>query len=87
MKWFKASGLPPPRHGFALYTVIIPIKAGENAKSRLHEDPILRRAFATAFAHDTATAASQARMVGRVVIVTRNSKTAADFRRLGLHIV
>lgn len=86
MRWRDMPGPSAKRHGFALYTVIIPVKSGLGAKSRLHGNPILRRALARAFALDTVAAAKRARMVGRIVIVT-NGRAAADFRHLGCHIV
>lgn len=68
-------------------TVIIPIKAGHGAKSRLHADPVLRSAFARTFALDTAAAALTAAEVGRVVVVTSDVAAAADFSRLGCQVV
>lgn len=68
-------------------TVIIPVKGGPEVKSRLHPDPVVRSAFARAFALDTAAAALAATQVGCVVVVTSDVDAAADFSRLGCQVV
>ena len=78
---------PSQAHGWVPFTVLVPVKSGTQAKSRLHADPILRLAFARAFACDTVEAALTAEMVGRVVVVTNDEEIAIVFRKMGARII
>lgn len=65
------------------WTVVLPLKGGTTAKSRLGGSP----ALASALALDTLEAVLPARTVGRVVVVTAHEATAADAAALGADVV
>lgn len=66
-----------------LYTAVMPIKAWDLAKSRLHAEPHVRFAFAAAFAQDALEAVLRCPAVGQVVVVTRDSGARRLALRLG----
>jgi len=53
------------------FTVIMPMKSWDRAKSRLHADPRTRRALAEAFSRDALETVLRCPEVARVVVVTR----------------
>jgi len=69
------------------YTAIVPMKAWDRAKSRLHADPDVRRALAEAFARDTLNAVLACEEVGEVVVVTRGDLVVADVRSAGAVVI
>lgn len=71
----------------ALFTVVMPMKAWDSAKSRLHGDPATRRALAEAFAHDTLAAVLACPEVGEVVVVTRGDLVVSSVRDAGAHVI
>lgn len=66
-----------------MFTVIMPIKPWDGAKSRLHTGTEARRALAMAFARDTLAAVMSCSEVGRVVVVTKGDEVAAYARDAG----
>ena len=70
------------------WTVVIPVKRPEHAKTRL-ADAVgeLRPRFARAFAADTVQAAIDCPPVARVLVVTDDDETAAEARSLGAEVV
>lgn len=73
--------LQPP----APWHVVIPVKGGPRAKSRLRApDGVDRLALATALAFDTVAAAVEAVGPGRVLVVTADPEVDAEVRRLGV---
>lgn len=58
------------------WTVIVPIKAWDGAKSRLHAESGARRSLAMAFACDALDAVRRCDQVGRVVVVTNSDEVA-----------
>ncbi|MEO6606605.1 MAG: 2-phospho-L-lactate guanylyltransferase [Aeromicrobium sp.] len=56
------------------FTVIMPIKPWDGAKSRLHPDADARMALAASFARDTLDAVLRCPEVGHVVVVTRGEQ-------------
>ena len=69
------------------YTAIVPMKAWDRAKSRLHADPGVRRALAEAFARDTLTAVLACAEVGEVVVVTRGDLVVDHVRSAGARVI
>jgi 2-phospho-L-lactate guanylyltransferase len=58
------------------WTVIVPVKGGDAAKSRLEVAPDLRPGLARAFASDTLAAVRACTAVARVLVVTQDRATA-----------
>lgn len=71
----------------ARFTVIMPIKAWDRAKSRLHVDPVARRTLAKAFARDTLAAVLGCDEVERVLVVTRGDDVVDGLRATGAHVI
>ncbi|RIQ14487.1 2-phospho-L-lactate guanylyltransferase, partial [Jiangella rhizosphaerae] len=71
-----------------LWTVVIPVKRPEHAKTRL-ADAVgeLRPRFARAFAADTVRAALDGGSVARVIVVTDDDAAADEARTLGADVV
>lgn len=69
------------------FTVIMPIKPWDGAKSRLHVDADARRALARAFARDALDAVLACPEVAEVVVVTRSAEVADDVRRAGAQVI
>lgn len=69
------------------YTVVMPMKAWDRAKSRLHADPAVRRALAEAFARDTLAAVLSCPEVGEVVVVTRGELVVEHVRSAGARVI
>jgi len=69
------------------YTAIVPMKAWDRAKSRLHADPDVRRALAEAFARDTLTAVLACPEVRDVVVVTQGDLVVDHVRATGAHVI
>ncbi len=67
------------------WTVVLPVKGGPDAKSRLGHPA--RGALAAAVALDTVAAAIGARLVRRVLVVTSDPAVAAAHRALGAEVV
>ena len=74
-------------HDHAAFTVIMPIKPWDGAKSRLHASSDARRALAMAFAQDALAAVRASTEVADVVVVTRSAEVADLARRAGAHVV
>lgn len=70
------------------WTVVIPVKRPEHAKTRL-ADAVgeLRPRFARAFAADTVEATLRCGSVARVLVVTDDDEAAAEARSLGAEVV
>ena len=71
----------------APFTVVMPMKAWDRAKSRLHADPAVRRALAEAFARDTLAAVLACPDVGKVVVVTRGDLVVSYVRGAGAQVI
>jgi 2-phospho-L-lactate guanylyltransferase len=71
----------------APFTVVMPMKAWDRAKSRLHADPAVRRALAEAFARDTLAAVLASPEVGEVVVVTRGDLVVSYVRGAGARVI
>lgn len=69
------------------FTVVMPMKAWDRAKSRLHVDPAVRRALAEAFARDTLAAVVACPEVGEVIVVTRGELVVEHVRSAGAHVI
>lgn len=69
------------------FTVIMPMKAWDRAKSRLHVEPATRRALAEAFARDTLGAVLACPEVGEVVVVTRGDLVVPYVRGAGAQVI
>lgn len=71
-----------------LWTVVVPVKRPEHAKTRL-ADAVgeARPAFARAFAADTVRAALACELVARVIVVTDDASAAGEARSLGAEVV
>lgn len=71
-----------------LWTVVIPVKRPEHAKTRL-ADAVgeARPRFARAFAADTVHAALECASVARVIVVTDDDAAADEARSLGAEVV
>lgn len=65
------------------FTVLMPMKPWDRAKSRLHHDPHLRRSLADAFARDTLEAVLRCPEVAHVVVVTRGDLVLTYVRSVG----
>lgn len=65
------------------WTVIMPIKSWDGAKSRLHASSEARRALAMAFAQDALAAVLGCAGVGRLVVVTSSDEVSAYARSIG----
>lgn len=70
-----------------MFTVIMPIKPWDGAKSRLHTDSSARRALAMAFAMDALDAVLSCAEVGRVVVVTTGDEVAVHARSAGAVVI
>ncbi|WP_213815776.1 2-phospho-L-lactate guanylyltransferase [Glaciihabitans sp. dw_435] len=68
------------------WTVVVPIKGTDDAKSRLGGDSVLRGALARAIALDTVEAVVAAKDVARVIVVTTEAD-ASGFRELGAEVI
>jgi 2-phospho-L-lactate guanylyltransferase len=68
------------------WSVIVPVKRLDAAKSRLAVDPQLRRALALAMATDTVAAAAAVTTVARVVVVCEDDAVAAALAHSALTI-
>ncbi|MDT0202894.1 2-phospho-L-lactate guanylyltransferase [Nocardioides sp. AE5] len=74
--------------GLAPFTVLVPVKPPAVGKSRLGQLPDEQRiALATAFAHDTLSAALAAKRVAQVLVVTDDFRFAAVARELGCAVL
>lgn len=71
----------------AAFTVVMPMKAWDRAKSRLHVDPAVRRALAEAFARDTLAGVLACPHVADVVVVTRGDQVVDDVTSTGAHVI
>jgi 2-phospho-L-lactate guanylyltransferase len=69
------------------FTVIMPMKAWDSAKSRLHVEPVARRALAEAFARDTLAGVLACPYVAEVVVVTRGDLVTNDITSAGAHVI
>jgi len=69
------------------FTVVMPMKAWDRAKSRLHVEPDTRRALAEAFARDTLAAVLACPEVGEVLVVTRGDLVVSYVRGAGAHVI
>ncbi len=69
------------------FTVVMPMKAWDRAKSRLHVEPAARRALAEAFARDTLTAVLASPSVAAVVVVTRGDLVVDHVRSVGAQVI
>ena len=69
------------------FTVVMPMKAWDRAKSRLHVEPTVRRALAEAFARDTLAAVLACPEVGEVVVVTRGELVVPYVRGAGAQVI
>ncbi len=67
----------------AVWSLVVPVKAVQTAKSRLSLPPDVRRDLALAFAVDTVTAALASPYVGRVTVVTRDPAVTAAVTAAG----
>lgn len=85
----------PPRHRGGpgacedchVWSLVMPVKHLDRAKTRLAPQPQTRRRLALAFAADVVTAACGSPQVARVVVVTGDAVAAALLGRLGAVIV
>ncbi|MEV7398745.1 2-phospho-L-lactate guanylyltransferase [Aeromicrobium sp. NPDC092404] len=69
------------------FTAVVPMKAWDRAKSRLHVDPATRHALAEAFARDTLAGVLACPAVGEVVVVTQGDLVVEHARTTGAHVV
>ena len=69
------------------WSVVVPVKRLELAKTRLSVDPDLRRELALAMATDTVAACLQTSGVADVVVVTEDAVAAAAVTALGAVVV
>lgn len=69
------------------FTVVMPMKAWDRAKSRLHDEPAARSALAEAFARDTLAAVLACSEVGIVVVVTRGELVVPYVRGAGAQVI
>ena len=69
------------------FTVIMPMKAWDRAKSRLHVEPAARRALAEAFARDTLAGVLACPYVAEVVVVTRGDLVIDDLTSAGAQVI
>ncbi len=71
----------------APFTVVMPMKAWDRAKSRLHVEPATRRALAEAFARDTLASVLACPAVGEVVVVTRGDLVVDQVTSAGARVL
>jgi 2-phospho-L-lactate guanylyltransferase len=76
--------LDAPTDGF---TVVMPMKPWDRAKSRLHVEPAARRTLAEAFARDTLAAVLDCPEVHEVVVVTRGDLVVEQVRGAGAQVI
>lgn len=76
---------PRPAVASASWTVVLPVKGGPDAKSRLGHTA--RQDLAAAVALDTVAAVVRCRSVGRVLVVTGDPAVAAAHSALGAEVV
>ena len=69
------------------FTVVVPMKPWDRAKSRLHVEPAARRTLAEAFARDTLAAVLACPEVGEVVVVTRGELVVPYVRSVGAQVI
>jgi 2-phospho-L-lactate guanylyltransferase len=69
------------------FTVVMPMKSWDRAKSRLHIEPASRRALAEAFARDTLDAVLACPVVAEVVVVTRGDLVVDQIASAGAHVI
>lgn len=69
------------------FTVVMPMKSWDRAKSRLHADPAVRRTLAEAFARDTLAAVVACPAVGEVVVVTRGELVVSYVQGAGAQVI
>ena len=69
------------------FTVVMPMKAWDRAKSRLHVEPAIRRDLAEAFARDSLAAVLACPEVAEVVVVTRGELVVPYVRGAGAHVI
>ncbi|QGN57863.1 2-phospho-L-lactate guanylyltransferase [Nostocoides sp. HKS02] len=70
------------------WRLVVPVKGGPTAKSRLHPPPgVAREALALAFAEDCLTACAAGMPRGRLFVVTSDAHVAALARGLGATVV
>lgn len=69
------------------WTIVIPVKRLERAKTRLGLPPQQRAELALAMAYDTVNAAMSAGCVARVIVVTDDSRAADALLALGADVV
>jgi len=69
------------------WTVVIPVKGLEQAKSRLRPDVVNAGALALAFATDTIIAARNSRLVAEVIVVTSDARVANRATAIGAVLV
>jgi 2-phospho-L-lactate guanylyltransferase len=65
------------------WTIVLPLKGGTTAKSRLGADPAVARAVAA----DTLEAVIACRAVSRTIVVTPHSRTAVESARAGAVVI
>lgn len=70
-----------------VWSIVIPVKRLDRAKSRLEVREALRANLALAMASDTARAAMAATAVGEVVVVTDDVRAARALRAIGARVV
>ncbi len=70
-----------------MFTVIMPIKPWDGAKSRLHTDSSARRSLAMAFAMDALDAVLSCPEVGSVVVVTSGNEVSEHARSAGAVVI
>jgi 2-phospho-L-lactate guanylyltransferase len=70
-----------------VFTVIMPIKPWDGAKSRLHPEAGVRIALARAFAQDALDAVLGCAEVGRVAVVTNGNEVSEHARSVGAVVV
>lgn len=69
------------------WSLVVPVKRVENAKTRLGLDAPSRAALAVAMAFDTITAALSCPLVATVVVVTDDPRARKELAQLGVRIV
>jgi 2-phospho-L-lactate guanylyltransferase len=70
------------------WSLVVPVKGGEGAKSRLRApEGVDRIALARALALDTVVAAAQAVRADHVVVVTSDAEVSRGVRELGVHVL
>jgi 2-phospho-L-lactate guanylyltransferase len=69
------------------FTVVVPMKPWDRAKSRLHVEPAARRALSEAFARDTLDAVLACPEVDQVVVVTRGELVVPYVQGTGAQVI